>query len=99
MTTRADPPTHADPGAGDELADLEALATALGIRGYQADLMRPRPYLAVRPPGALVPRPVYAAGWHFYLPSAEPVGSRAEIGLAADVIAWVLGGRPSPTRT
>jgi hypothetical protein len=89
-TTPGDLPTQAlpaplspEPGAGSEEADLAALAAALTAFGCQAGLMMPRPCLAIRPPGALAPGLVCAARPHFYLPSTEPAGSRAEIGLLA----------------
>jgi hypothetical protein len=79
------------PDRRPEQTDLEQLAGQLTKRGCATSLYFPAPLLNIQPPGGGASHWVDAAGPHFtFQETAEPIGSRADIPLAADVICWVL---------
>jgi hypothetical protein len=62
------PAAHHQP---DGRAQLEQLADALTQRGYDATLITPAPYLAVRIPGATLPQMIYNTGGHYWWHNAQ----------------------------
>jgi hypothetical protein len=74
----------------NDSAQLEQLAAALTHRGYDATLITPAPYLAVRIPGATLPQMIYNSGGHFWWHTAQTIGPATQTSVAVEVITWAL---------
>lgn len=87
----------ASPAAQDQIdsqTQLAQLAVALTQRGYDATLITPAPYLAVRVPGATLPQMIYNTGGQFWWHSAQTIAPSWQTALAAEMIAWALRAHP-----
>jgi hypothetical protein len=92
----------ASPAAQDQIdsqTQLAQLAVALTQRGYDATLITPAPYLAVRVPGATLPQMIYNTGGQFWWHSAQTIAPSWQTALAAEMIAWALRAHPHQPAT
>ncbi|MGH3158273.1 MAG: hypothetical protein ACRDNF_17110 [Streptosporangiaceae bacterium] len=86
-------------GPPDGPAQLERLADALTQQGWDATVITPAPYLAVRIPGAALPQMIYDTGGQLWWHTAQVIAPAGQVALAAEAITWALRAHPHQPAT
>ena len=80
----------------DGSTELGQLAAALTQQGYDATLITPAPYLAIRIPGATLPQIIHNTGGHYWWHTAQTIAPTRQTTLAAEMISWTLRATHQP---